>query len=122
MIKKKVCINFNYLRFIKSKKERKVLLTSSERSLTNGEKHLKEIINNTLPQIGILILNILIIDSKHKVVDLKLPMFSHGTNISSKIKEFKRFINMSNCWIVKTMYKLRYYLHYEQTRYKGKMK
>jgi hypothetical protein len=49
-------------------------------------------------------------------------MFSHGTNISLKIKEFRRFINTSNCWIVKTIYKLKYYLHYEQTRYKGKMK
>jgi hypothetical protein len=83
-----------------------VLLTSSEYFLANGEKCLKEIIDNTLPQIGILILNILIIDFEHEVVDLKLPMFSHGTNISLKIKEFRQFINTSNCWIVRTMYKL----------------
>ncbi len=97
IIKKKICINFNYLRFVKPKKERKVLLTSNERFLANSEKHLKEIIDNILLQIGILILNILIIDSEHEVVDLKLLMFSHKTNISSKIKEFKQFINMSNC-------------------------
>jgi hypothetical protein len=44
MIKKKVCINFSYLRFIEPKKERKVFLTSSKCFLTNDEKHLKEII------------------------------------------------------------------------------
>ncbi len=99
-----------------------MFLTSSERSLANDEKRLKEIIDNTLSQIGILILNILIIDFKYEVIDLKLLMFSHETNVSSKIKEFRRFINISNCWIVKTMYKLRYCLHYEQTRYKSEMK
>jgi hypothetical protein len=122
MIKKKICINFSYFRFIKPKKERKVLLTSSERFLANNEKRLKEIINNMLSQIGILILNILIIDFKHKVIDLKLLMFLYGTNISSKIKEFRQFINTSNYWIVRTMYKLRYCLYYKQIRYKGKMK
>jgi hypothetical protein len=74
-----------------------VLLTSNKRSLTNSKKHLKEIINNTLLQIDILILNIFIIDFKHEVVDLKLPIFLYETNISSKIKEFRRFINTSNC-------------------------
>jgi hypothetical protein len=115
MIKKKICINFSYFRFVKPKKERKVLLTSSECFLANNEKCLKEIINNMLPQIGILILNILIINSEHKIVNLKLLMFLHKTNIFLKIKEFKQFINTSNCWIVKIIYKLRYYLYYEQT-------
>ncbi len=91
-----------------------MLLTSSKCFLAN-KKYLKEIIDNTLLQIGILPLNILIIDFEHKIVNLKLLIFSYETNISLKIKKFKQFINTSNYWIVKTMYKLRYYLHYKQT-------
>jgi hypothetical protein len=49
MIKKKVCINFSYFKFIKPKKERKMLLTSNKCFLTNDKKYLKEIINNMLP-------------------------------------------------------------------------
>jgi hypothetical protein len=32
-------------------------------------------------------------------------MFLHKINIFLKIKEFKQFINKSNYWIVKIMYK-----------------
>jgi hypothetical protein len=46
--KKKVCINFSYFRFIKFKKECKMLLTNNKHFLTNCKKRLKEKINNKL--------------------------------------------------------------------------
>jgi hypothetical protein len=63
-----------------------VLLTSSKRSLANDKKCLKEIIDNMLSQIDILILNILIIDFKHEVVNLKLSIFSHKQTFLQKLK------------------------------------